>query len=579
MIRRGSTLKQLMVMSMGVVMAAVGAAQAGLPGDCIALARIESVDKMAKDVGDLMSEVQSAMNPQMLTMALGQNVGNPMLAGVDREKAWWAVVMDPTQYEAKPVFVAPITAREQFQGALAAMMTEGETVDGVTTFTAANGQATMVGFCEGHAIVGKSKLACQAVLELWQSGAIEAGLLTLRPTGSLFVATIDIGKTWAIYQPVVTGAIQTFKMMANQGLQQAAQGQAGRTDADRARAVIEAEIGWFLATAEQLEQVSLALTVGKQGVSLATESTFKENTPLAGFLSAQKPRELGLMKYLPADAVVAGGARLDGTDHFMAWYLGFMRTIAGADEEARIAVDGPLRSWAESWAGEAAFALVPPTEGGGCIEGVYILDLADAATVEQALFAMMDDTEVMKQLNVGMGRNAEIKFEKNVATYKGKSIHRATSTFDLASMPAPQAELIRRIFTDGSFVNEIAIVDDKLAMAFQGWARERLEHLIDTLPGDGGDFLDSPLLRRTFATVPKDQSLIGFVSIGDVLEWVQGIAPIRIPATTYDSVAGIGVTARLSGRQVRTNLIVPMAEILALRNVLIVPKQSTAVQP
>lgn len=577
MIRHGSILKQLMVVSMGVAMAAVGVAEAGLPGDCIALVRMESVDRMTRDVGDLMSEVQPAMNPQMLTMALGQNVGNPMLTGADREKAWWAVVMDPTQYGAKPVFVAPITDREQFKGALAAMMTEGETVDGVTTFTAANGQATMLGFCEGHAIVAKSKLACQAVLELWQSGAIEAGLLTLRPTGSLVVAAIDIGKTWAIYQPVVTGAIQTFKMMANQGFQQAAQGQG--VDADRARAVIEAEIGWFLAIAGQLDQVSLALTVGKQGVSLATESTFKANTPLAEFLSAQKPRELRLMRYLPADAVVAGGARLDGTDHFMAWYLGFMRTIAGADEEARIAVDGPLRSWAESWAGEAAFALVPPTEGGGCIEGVYILDLADGATVEQALFAMMDDTGVMKQLTVGMGRNAEIRFEKNVATYKGKSIHRATSTFDLASMPAPQAEMIRRMFTDGSFVNDIAIVGDKLVMAFQGSARERLERLIDTLPGDGGDFLDSPLLRRTFATVPKDQSLIGFVSIGDVLEWVQGIAPIRIRATTYDSVAGIGVTARLSGRQIRTNLIVPMAEILALRNAVIAAKQGGAGQP
>ena len=578
MVRHGSILKQLMVVSIGMVMAVVGAVEAGLPGDCIALVRIESVDKMVKDVGDLVSEVQPAMNPQMLTMALGQNVGNPMLAGVDREKAWWAAVMDPTQYEAKPVFVAPITDREQFQGALAAMMTEGETVDGVTTFTAANGQTTMVGFCQGHAVVGKSKLACEAVLELWQSGAIEAELLTLRPNGSLLVATIDIGKTWAIYQPVVTGALQTFKMMANQGLQQGAQGQAGRTDVDRARAVIEAEIGWILAIAEQLEQVSLALTVGKQGVSLTTESAFKENTALAAFLSAQKPRELGLMKYLPADAVVAGGARLDGTHHFMAWYLGFMRTIAGADEEARRAVDGPVRSWAESWAGEAAFALVPPPEGGGCIEGVYIIDVGDGATVEQALFAMMEDTDAMKQLTVGMGRNAVIKFEKNVATYKGKSIHRATSTFDLASLPAPQAEMIRRLFTNGSFVNEIAIVGDRLAMAFQGSARDRLKQLIDALPGDAGDFLDSPLLRGTFATVPNDQSLIGFVSIGDVLEWVQGIAPIRIPVTTYDSTAGIGVTARLSGRQVRTNLIVPMAEILALKNVFIVPKQSTAVQ-
>jgi len=565
--------RSLTALSVCAIAVSATMAHAGLPGDCVAVTRVESVDTVTQVGGAFLSEVEPGMNAQMLTMLMGQGILNPMLAGVDRTKPWWILSMDPMKYGKKPAWVVPITARGQFEGALATMLTKGETTDGVTTFSGPNDQSTMVAFTETHVVVAKNKPTCQAALGLWAAGDVKPELIAVAPDSRVLSATVDVAKVWAVYKPMVTGAVQTFKQMATYRMQQNPQ---PGVDAQRTMAILEAEIEWFLAVAEQSDQISLALALDTSAARVELAWAFKDGSPLAAFLAAQQPGQLGLLKYLPPDVIVAGGSRTDGLDHFMEWYMGFLdKLLADADQELMTAMREQVQAWAGAWDGEAAAALVTPPEG-RAIEGVYVIGIKDAATAEAKLVEMMSNTEAMKRLGVGMGQIATIQFEKGVETYKDYAIHRQTTTFDLENMQAQQAAMLRKMFGE-TIATEISVVGDKVVMAFGGDVRERLKQVIDGVLGDGAGFTDARAMTETFASVPAE-NLHGlvFVSVGDMLDWVRLITPVPIPPLSYDSSSGVGITTRLGGRSMDVQLIAPVDEIVAIRQAIRTAKQGAA---
>lgn len=539
-----------------------GIAHGGLPGDCIAVVRMESLDAVTKQAGEFLSEVDPAVNEHMLGVLLGQMVRNPMLAGVDRSRPWWVAFMAPMQYGRKPAVLVPLTATEPFEGALAMMMAKGETVDGVTSFSIANGRSVTVGLAETCAVVSRSKDACQALLALWNAGEIQSDLIPLKPSSSLLTATIDTAKLWTIYKPAAMGMIQGLQLMVSQRMAQAAQAQG--TDPKTTMALLKARIDSLVAVADQSEQVSLALVTGKQGANLEADWRFKEGSPVANFLSAQKPQELKLLKHLPIDVVLAAGFRLDGMDQLMGWHLeSIEKLLDDSGREAVQAIKGQVQAWGDSLSGDGAVAMVPPGDGSG-LEGVYVLGLKDGADAEKNLISLMSNAEAVKMLRGAMGRNADIQFEPNVATYKEKPVHRQTTTFNLDTMPHGQREALRRMFGQ-AVVTEMAVVDDKVVMAFGSVVRQRLEQSIDSILDDAASFAASSAVIDTFGSLPTDQSMIAFASVVDLLEWIRLISPVPIPDIAYESSTGIGLTAKMSGRSVRTNLIVPIGEAVAIR--------------
>ena len=539
-----------------------GIAHAGLPGDCIAVVRMESLDAVTKQAGEFLSEVDPAVNEHMLGVLLGQMVRNPMLAGVDRSRPWWVAFMAPMQYGRRPAVLVPLTAAEPFEEALAMMMAKGETADGVTTFSIANGRSVAVGLAENHAVVSRSKDACQALLALWKAGEIQSDLIPLRPSSSLLTATIDTAKLWALYKPAAMGMIQGLQLMVSQRMAQAAQAQG--TDPKTTMALLKARIDSLVALADQSEQISLALVAGKQGANLEADWRFKEGTPLASFLSVQRPQELKLLKHLPIDVVLAAGFRLDGMDQLMGWHLeSIEKLLDDSGREAVQAIKGQVQAWGDSLSGDGAVAMVPPGDSSG-LEGVYVLGLKDGADAEGALISIMSNTEVVKRLGFAAGRNADIQFEPNVATYKDKAIHRQTTSFNLDGMPHGRREVLRRMFGDAVVV-EMAVVGDKVVIAFGSVARQRLEQSIDAILDDTSGLAASSAVIDTFGPLPTDQNLLAFASVVDLLEWLRLISPVPIPDLAYESSTGIGLTARMSGRSVRTNLIVPISEAVAIR--------------
>ena len=565
-------------MSLGLVAAFSATARAELPGDCIALVRLESVDALVKASADLLAEVQPGTNPQMLPMFLGQAVRNPMLAGIDRSKPWWAVALNPMQYGPKPAIVVPLTAYGQFEGALSTVMTKGQTVDGVSVFSTPAGQSIMVGSCANHAVVAHTKGACQAVMGLWNAGQIKPELLPLKPPAAAVVVTADVGKIWGLYQPMVMAMVQQFKALAGQGMQQQMPNQAAGADPTKVMAILEAEINALVAVAEQLDQVSLAVTLDKQAVNLLTDWQFKVDTPLAKFVSVQQPKALPLLNYLPADVIAGGSIRLGGKDQVMDWYMALVEKIAGeGQEEGLAAIKRQMQAWTASCGDEFAMALLVPSGEAGIMEAVYLVDLKDPALAEKSYRDMMGNTAAMKALGAGLGPNTEIEFEENVAAYKGFSIHRQTTTFDLEAVPAQQAEGLRKLFGEALIV-EMAIVKDKLVFALGPTARKRLEQMVDSVLAGRGELTSSAAFTETFGSTPKDQNSVAFVSLADMFEWFKALSPIPV-AIAYDSAAGIGLTARMHGRQVSTRVIVPVSEILAVKDAVTAMKQAGGGQP
>ena len=81
---------------------------------------------------------------------------------------WHAVIADlhhcHSSANIQTAVAVPITSREELEAAMSQSLAKGETVDGITAFTAAGGQSIVVGFCDKHAIVAQTKPTCQAVL-------------------------------------------------------------------------------------------------------------------------------------------------------------------------------------------------------------------------------------------------------------------------------------------------------------------------------------------------------------------------------------------------------------------------------
>lgn len=535
--------------------------QAGLPGDCIVLGQVSSLNSLVSQAGEFMAEVQPGTNAQMVGMLLGQALGNPMFAGVDRAKPVWIVVLDPMKYGTKPVLVVPLSAQGQFDGALATAMTKGQEAEGVTPFTQPNGRAIFLGYGNGAAVVAQSKLSCQTVLGLWTAGEVKPEAIGLPSGEAPIVFTVDMVKVWGTYEPMVMGMMQTFKQAAAMSMQQQGQAQA---DAEKITAILEAEIGWLVSIAQQLETVSVGLSLGKNGLTIQEYLTFKAGTPLAQFVGVQKPQELKLLSYLPQDVMIAGGARIDGADQVMEWYMGFLELfMSDTNKEALDLFKEQVQAWSQCVGEEVAMAMVPPQEGTG-MELVYLLSLKDPQLAAKTYLDMMKNMAAMKGFASGMGQNAEITFAENVDKYKGYTIHRQTTKFSKDDMMPQQAEAMTRMFGEEMIV-ETCMVKDKWVIGFGPNARQRLTDTVDAVLAGGAGFPSATGVVEVFGKLPTDQSAVAYVSLGDLLDWALKFVPVPVPIS-YDSSGGIGVMARASGRQVVIKTIVPMGEIVAMRN-------------
>ena len=550
----------------------MGAVHAGLPGDVIIVAKAPSLDAALKQVGEFAGQVQPGMNDQMLAMLLGQSLGNPILAGIDRTRPLWIVVLNPQKYGPGACALVPMADKAEFEKTL----TKGEPAEGLDTFTLPQGQQLKLAYADSYAVIAKSALVCKSCVELCQSGKLSSDLIPLQPENGAAALTVDVAKVWALYKPIALAGIEQFKMMLNGALQAQAK-QTGNNPEQMLR-ILEAEIGWLVAVLDQSQQLSVALSIGVEGVEFHSELDLREGTPLANWIALQKPGKFDLLKCIPPDVIVGGAMRMDGYDELMDWYLDFIKTMSGdAGPEVMPAIEKTVRDFASVWGGEAAMAMLEPSANAPGLQGVYVLAVKDSEAVKKYLAGMVDMVAAWNKINESLANNAQIEFAANVGTYQGCTIHAYTTRFLLEKIPAQQAEMIRKIFGE-SIPAELTVTNDRMVIAFGQNSRVRLKEVADLILDGGPSFADSEAIRQVFGEIPRDQSSMGLLVPAGALELVRAFAPI--PAHIhYESPAGIGTTSRMSGSKIQHRVVVPTVEVLAIKDAVMAARAGAAPAP
>ncbi len=549
----------------------VAPAEAGLPGDCIALVRVKSLDRALKDMGEFAAQIQPGMNDQMLAMLLGQALRNPTLNGIDRSKPVVAVLLDPMQYGTKAVaLVMPISDRAQFEQALVSgAMTKADRPDGLTSFTTPRGKELLMAYAEAQVVVAWAAPVCQSALSLCQEGQLALPPTAPAVANSTIAVYVDVAKVWGTYKPMVTGMVEGMKMRMRNGLQQQARQQG--MDPEMMVKIVEAEMGWWVSLLDQSEAWSAGVALSAAGATAHSRWTLKSGTPIGNWLAAQKPSTLELLHCLPQDVILGGTMRIRAWQQALGWYWDFVELMAG---KAAPEVMPTMRTATEEWLlaidEEIAFALVEPSSEAGGIEVVYAVAIKDHAKAKELIGRLPEYVEASNKMNAQLGTNTQVEFTANVGTYRGYAIHAYETKIDWGKA-SPQAAPMMADLVGKTMRGEFSLVKNRIVAALGKNARKRLTEQVDLVLDGGPSLADSAAMQEVFGSMPKDQSAVGMLAPAALLRLVKQFAPIP-PRVKYESPAGIGFTCRLSANTVDEAMIVPMKEIVAIQQAVVAAK-------
>ncbi len=535
-------------------------ARAGLPGDCVAVAWASSLNQCLKDLGAFFGQVQPGMNEQMLAMLLGQSLNNPTLAGVDRSKPAYLVVLNPRRYGRRPVaFLLPLASREALEQALAGSMSKTRREDGLWSFKTPRGREILVSFVGGYAAAARKPALCRAAAALAEQG----GLPKPRgDAGSTFAAQVDVAKLWAAYKPLLMNFVQRMKQGLAAALQQRPQ---QGVDARRVTAMLEAEFGALVSFLDQSDQWSLGLTLNGSGAKLRSVWTFQSDTPLSNWLALQEPNSWKLLRSLPQDVIAAACLRVDGLDQSTEWYLGFLESLAGERAgDTMPKIRASIQEWVANAGNEFAFALLTPSGPEAGLEGVYVVSVKDPAAAKRLLAGLGDTVKVWNDFQSLMASHAAVEFRPNVGSYRGCVVHSYRTLFHWEKLRGPQSAAVRALFGD-ALNSEITVAKNQLVFVFGKQPRKRLQQAVDLILDGGPSLADAALPRNVFGSIPADRSGMGVLSLSRGLKLARLMAPVP-DYVKYESDSGVGVTWRCRAGAVETTWTAPMGEIVSIKN-------------
>jgi hypothetical protein len=364
------------------------------------------------------------------------------------------------------------------------------------------------------------------------------------------------------------GAEKTKGSLSEQMKQQKATAKAIPLDPAK---IVAAEIDMGLWVLQQIRSYAVSLGIGRDGIWVNDSLKFNPDSPICDFLDIS-PSRLELVRYLPGNAIVAGGITMDAESIEKYNSIMFDLLVPALQEKITAEVMTGLRSKYEAathevlscLGDEVAFA-VPAETDKMMPRFVYVFEIADEAKARRTIGDPDYILELSKPFYEAFGIDFQMT-EGPSQKYTGVQIN--SFQVDLSKMmgSVPNAEAI---YPEKGFL-WYAFMDGKMIYAMSQSA-DTIKGAIDAVNGRRSGIMDSPNFEDIDIRLPGKSNAVVYISPMGYLNFVMGMAMAGrgMPGGTMagamkPSNVGLAVTTNLDGDGIRNFTYILVKEIQEL---------------
>ncbi len=531
--------------------------------DVFGVIKVTDPEGLVSKIGLLVDNVEPGMGTMVNGMAMGQLqmlLKNPQWVGVDKMGEFSVVIMNPMMYPSPIALLLPLTSEAEFVDVMKQAMTGGEDVDGVLKFGA---EGTQQMFFAGAGSVGV--LADNAALAAQVKALAESGspLLNVAPVvNGQISASIALSKIMTAFGPMIEQYSQMAVMGMSQGM---AEDEAAAGAAEPMANMVQSELDTVIGLLQQADMLELGITVNPDdGVRVMESVKALPDSGLAKFFAAQAPEKSDMIGFLPADSALVSSGSFVLTPEFIDGYAAFSKAIgaaatpedaAGAEKLAQFTKDMLMAS-----AGGFAAAAFSSSQEAVVTE---MFSLSDPATFKSLL---QQYPEVVKNF-MGMYQNMGLEFDLQVSEaeqYKGGEILTIDTGFGAENIPDPEGQQAFKSILGDQLTVPMGFAGNYAVVGVGKDARSHVEGLLDAVEaGERGSVALSP---ANFG-LPEENNFFLGLSVPKILKWAAAYAP---DAPEFDIIdgPGLGMSAHFTNSHAIGELVVPLAEILAIKDVM-----------
>lgn len=536
--------------------------------------RITDPEGFFSQVGLLVDKVQPGQGAMVNGMVMGQLqmlLQNPQWIGMEKTGEFTVVVLNPMTNPSPIALVMPLTNEAEFVDVLKQAMPGAAEMDGIWQF-GEEGMQQM--FFAGAGSLGVLSDNADVVAQV--NSLIDAGfpMLNAEPAvkGQLN-ATIDMAKVMTAFQPMIEQYSQMAVMGMSQGMDE---GEEAVEGAEPLANVMQAEVNTLLQMLQQIEMLELGIAVEPdEGLRLMEVVTAAADSGMANFFAAQMSQEAELAAFLPADAALVASGSIELTQEFIDGYAEFSKSISAAaapgDAESAEKMAQYTRDMMLASIGDFAMSMFSQSDESML---TVVSTPADPAQYKSLLQQYPD---VFKNF-LGMYENMGVDFDMQVSEpegYQGGEILTMDLGFTAEDIPDPEGQEMFKALLGDEFAIPIGFSGDYTVMAVGQNARSRVEGLIDAVAAGSGNA--GAMTAASFG-LPADASFFMGLSVPKILKWASLYAPEAPENLDILDGPGLGMSASFSGSQAVGELVIPLAEMLAIKDVMM-KVQGAAAQP
>jgi hypothetical protein len=536
--------------------------------DVFAVIKVEHPDAFIANIGKLVDQVEPGLGTMTSGMILGQLqqlvLKNPEWRGMEKAGMYTVVILDPMKYQSPLAVVAPLTDKDEYVGALSQTMGASEEVGGVYTFGKELSTPNMfVAITTDMSVISDDDSVTRLVKTLV---AANSPILTDVPVvNGQLTASLSMSKILVSVRPMIEGFTQIMMMGMEQGMAQSGEGQPeeAQPPMEPFKNVLQTEIDVALALLEQAETLQLGVTIRpEEGIRL-TKAVFPvAESSMAKFFAAQSPQRSPLLGAMPADSALIASGFINFTPEFITGYTEFSEAVGSimAGEDASAAENMTQLT-------EDAFVVF----GGDFVVGgfsqtdeVMISQIVSLKDAQKAKLLYEQYPEMMNSI-LGMYKSFGLDLDMSLIgkeEYKGGKIFDFHLGLDAEDIPDPEGqEVFKSLFGD-AFTMLVGIIGNYSVIGIGKNARAQVQTLMETL--DSGAEVAAHVTPTTFG-LPEEHNFFMYLSLPRMMKWIATYMPEAPDFDIQDS-PGIGMSAYFTDSHVEGELVVPVAEILAIRD-------------
>ncbi len=332
--------------------------------------------------------------------------------------------------------------------------------------------------------------------------------------------------------------------------------------------IVEAEMDMGLWVLQQIKSYSISMGIGKEGIWVNDSLKFKPDSPICGFLNIP-PRKLELVRYLPGNILMAGGATIDDitVEKFNSAMFGVM--MSAMQEEAagkrmaelRKKYDDAVHEMLSCLGDEVAFA-IPAKSDRMMPRFVWIFQVVDEPKARRTIGNLDYILSISRPFYEMFGMDFSMT-EGPTQRYNGTQIKSFQMDFSKMAESIPNAA---RMYPEKGFIWH-AFVGDKMVYAMAQSA-DTIKGTIDAIKGREASISHSSSFEDINIRLPGKSNAAVYISPAGYLKFALGMMMAQMgrsmPPDSVKPDIGFAVATSFDGDSIHNSTYLLVREIQEL---------------